>query len=58
MPRFQTANPKVVPYLYHWQRFVPDHLTEILRNRVIWCSDPATFNDPLTCLAIFGPFDS
>jgi len=35
--------------LYHWQRLNVDHLRENLRDRVIYCSGPARFNDPWDC---------
>jgi hypothetical protein len=54
MTRFQTASPKHVPNLYHWQRFVPEFLTTLLRDQVIWCSDPASFNDPWDCKPYFS----
>ena len=32
--------------LYHWERFNPEWLKKTLTDRTIYCSDPATFNDP------------
>jgi hypothetical protein len=49
MTTFESANPKRIPYLYHWQRFDPERLLTTLRNRKIWCSKPSTFNDPWDC---------
>ena len=49
MTRFQTAAPKHVQFLYHWQRFIPDRLITTLRDRKIWCSPPGVFNDPWDC---------
>jgi hypothetical protein len=40
--------------LYHWQRFDADRLWTCLLNRVIYCSDPATFNDPWDCKPHFN----
>ncbi len=54
MTRFQTAHPKHLQYLYHWQRFVPEYLTTLLREQTIWCSNPATFNDPWDCKPFFN----
>jgi hypothetical protein len=54
MPRFQTATPKNIPRLYHWQRFVPEHVGTLLRENAIWCSNPATFNDPWDCKPFFS----
>lgn len=54
MMRFQTASPKHVTHLYHWQRYVPEFLTTLLRDRVIWCSSPASFNDPWDCKPYFN----
>ncbi len=49
MTRFQTASHKHIPFLYHWQRFTPEFLITLLRDQVIWCSNPASFNDPWDC---------
>lgn len=54
MTRFQTANPRRIPRLYHWQRFVPEHVSKLLRESVLWCSNPATFNDPWDCKPYFS----
>ena len=53
MTTFKTASPKRIPYLYHWQPFVPEYLTTLLRDQAIYCSNPATFNDPWDCKPFF-----
>jgi hypothetical protein len=40
--------------LYHWQRFDAHRLWKCLRERVIYCSDPASFNDPWDCKPHFN----
>jgi hypothetical protein len=40
--------------LYHWQRFDADRLRQSLQDRTIYCSDPATFNDPWDCKPHFN----
>lgn len=42
-PTVHTAGLK---YLYHYQRFNPDHLSTILLEQKIHCSDPSATNDP------------
>jgi hypothetical protein len=54
VPRFKSVDRKAHPFLYHWQRFVPDHVITLLRDNVIWCSNPATFNDPWDCKPYFN----
>lgn len=54
MPRFKSVDPKAIPHLYHWQRFNADQVTTLLRDNVIWCSSPATFNDPWDCKPYFN----
>lgn len=49
MTRFHVVNTRHINYLYHWQRFVPDRLVTLLRDRVIWCNQPDDFNDPWDC---------
>jgi len=48
--------------LYHYQDFNPkttdghvERLADILKNRRIWCSNPANFNDPWDCKPYFDP---
>jgi hypothetical protein len=54
MPRFEFVDRKAHPCLYHWQRFVPDHITTLLRDNVIWFSNPMSFNDPWDCKPYFN----
>ena len=53
MTTFKTASPKCIQYLYHWQPFNPERLTKLLRDKEIYCSNPATFNDPWDCKVFF-----
>jgi hypothetical protein len=41
-----TAGSARISFLYHYQQFIPAHLTAILRDQEIWCSDPSSMNDP------------
>src|ERR1035438_7737453 len=41
-----TAGSARIPFLCHYQRFIPAHLTAMLRDQEIWCSDPSSMNDP------------
>jgi hypothetical protein len=54
MPRFKFVDRKAHPFLYHWQRFVPEQVTTLLRENVIWFSRPDTFNDPWDCKPCFN----
>src|SRR5882724_4097956 len=54
MPRFKFVDRKAHPFLYHWQRFDPEHVTTLLRENVIWLSRPDTFNDPWDCKPCFN----
>ena len=54
MPRFKFVDRKAHPYLYHWQRFNRDHVTTLLRDNVIWFSNPMSFNDPWDCKPYFN----
>lgn len=51
MTNFQVVNTHHIRRLYYWywQRFIPDRLVTLLRDRVIWCGRPADFNDPWDC---------
>jgi hypothetical protein len=42
-----------VDALYHYQPFDPDRLADILTNNRVYCSNPATFNDPWDCKPFF-----
>lgn len=51
---FHTVRSDRLDRLYHWQRLNVDRLRENLRDRVIYLSDPATFNDPWDCKPYFN----
>ena len=58
----QVAGQLGLSSLYHYQDFnlksSDDHvgrLSDILKNHRIWCSNPATFNDPWDCKPYFDP---
>lgn len=58
----QVAGQLGLTSLYHYQDFNlrsgDDHvgrLTDILKNHRIWCSNPASFNDPWDCKPYFDP---
>jgi hypothetical protein len=58
----QVAGQLGLGSLYHYQNFnlegEEDHverLADILKNHRIWCSNPATFNDPWDCKPYFDP---
>ena len=51
--RIQIAGRTGIPYLYHYQGFNPDHLVDTLQNHRVFCSNPATFNDPWDCKPCF-----
>jgi hypothetical protein len=40
--------------LFHWQVFNETYLTKTLRDSVIYCSNPAHFNDPWDCKVEFN----
>jgi hypothetical protein len=42
----RTAADAGIKFLYHYQKFNPAHLTTILRDKKIYCSDPSSMNDP------------
>ena len=55
----RSAAEAAIGSLYHYQDFQPglhaDHLADILKNRRIYCSNPADFNDPWDCKPYFDP---
>jgi hypothetical protein len=51
----RTALQDGVPALYHYEKFDPAHLTTILRDKIIHCSNPANLNDPWDCRPAFDP---
>ena len=52
--KFHTAYSDDLDRLYHWQRFDNELLRMLLLDRTIYCSDPATFNDPWDCKPHFN----
>jgi Protein of unknown function (DUF2971) len=54
MPRFKFVDRKAHPHLYHWQKFNAEHVTTLLRDNVIWFSNPMSFNDPWDCKPYFN----
>lgn len=51
---FKTAYENRVDRLYNFQRFDAQRLAAILKNGTIYCSNPATFNDPWDCKPWFN----
>jgi len=41
-----TAESEGHRVLYHWEKFCEERLSALLRDKRIYCSDPASFNDP------------
>jgi len=41
-------------FLYHWARFCAERLRALLRDRQIYCSNPALLNDPWDCKPHFN----
>jgi hypothetical protein len=50
----QTAHELKISRLYHYQRFNPDWIRQILFDRKIYFSNPANFNDPWDCRPYFN----
>jgi hypothetical protein len=50
---YRTGKDVVSGRLYHYERFCPGRLENILRNKEIHCSDPAKLNDPWDCRVSF-----
>ena len=48
-PTHPTAVQLAYSRLYHYERFCPEWLTATLREQRIYCSNPATLNDPWDC---------
>ena len=40
--------------LYHYERFVPEYLTDVLVHKRLHCSDPSSLNDPWDCRPWFA----
>lgn len=59
--RLDSSNPKTVPImlksvieagiptLYHYQKYNPEHLSDMLERKRIHCSTPGQLNDPRDC---------
>jgi hypothetical protein len=45
----RTERAAGIQRLYHYEPFNPAHLTDLLTNHRIHCSDPAALNDPWDC---------
>jgi hypothetical protein len=45
----RTARSAGLERLYHYERFNPEYLRDILINGRVYCSDPANLNDPWDC---------
>lgn len=41
-------------FLYHWDKFCEDRLRALVRDKRIYCSNPANFNDPWDCKPHFN----
>jgi hypothetical protein len=50
-----TARKAGLDRLYHYQKFHPEHLSHLLLNQRVRCSDPTTLNDPWDCRPWFDP---
>lgn len=51
---FHTARSDGHERLYHWQCYDRERLRTFLRDRTIYCSNPANFNDPWDCKPHFN----
>jgi hypothetical protein len=45
----KTARKAGLHRLYHYEKFAPDHLKDVLVNQRVHCSDLAALNDPWDC---------
>jgi hypothetical protein len=45
----RTARTAGIDRLYHYEKFNPAHLTDVLVEQRVHCSDPANLNDPWDC---------
>ncbi len=55
MERPTTAHENGLASIYHYTVFNETRLADILTNHRVFCSDPATFNDPWDCKPYFDP---
>ena len=44
-----------IEYLYHFDKFDSSRIADILKERRVFCSNPAGFNDPWDCKPYFDP---
>ena len=49
-----TARSEGHRVLYHWEKFCEKRLSALLRDKRIYCSSPASFNDPWDCKPHFN----
>ena len=49
-----TARSEGHRMLYHWEKFCEERLSALLRDKRIYCSNPALFNDPWDCKPHFN----
>jgi len=49
-----TARSEDHRVLYHWEKFCEERLNSLLRDKRIYCSNPASFNDPWDCKLHFN----
>jgi hypothetical protein len=45
----KTAFDNKIERLYHYQPFNSEHITKLLKENTIYCSNPKNFNDPWDC---------
>lgn len=45
----KTAFDNKIERLYHYQPFNSEHITKLLKEKTIYCSNPKNFNDPWDC---------
>ncbi len=50
----QTAWQDGIERLYHYQKLNVEHLSDLLLNKRVYCSDPAKLNDPWDCRPWFS----
>jgi hypothetical protein len=51
---YRTGRDVVGGRLYHYEKFRPEWLENTLRNKEIYCTDPAKLNDPWDCRVSFN----
>lgn len=53
----KTAFQNALTFLYHWQRFNPEHVKDIIKTNTVRFSDPNKFNDPWDCKSFYDTTD-